>query len=121
MQNAPGRAYIMGGRLCQDAQGNCGGNTASVDMLDMSLGAWQHFSVSLGAVADTLQTTLLDYALGALLATDCTVNYPFADERDCLPTTMAMTTTQGAPQACIAFVLDESGSIVTTTFQQVGF
>ena len=113
----------MGGELCQDAQvSSCGGNTASVDMLDMSLGAWQQFPVSLGTVADTLQTALLDYALGALLTTDCIVNYPFADERDCLSTTTTtMTTTQGAPQACIAFVLDESGSIVTTTFQQVGF
>ena len=72
-----GRAYITGGILCQDAQQSNCTQTASVEMLDMSLGAWQTFSVPLGRTADNFQIAMLDYELGALQRTNGIVNEHF--------------------------------------------
>ena len=76
--NAAGRAYLFGGRVCPSAQESNCTNTTVVEMLDMSLGAWQPFPVSLGrAVYDndyTFQSAILDYELGACLRANGTVN-----------------------------------------------
>ena len=124
ISNATGHAYILGGYLCEDAhRRNCTGLTSTVEMLDMSLGKWQKFPVSLGRVDSLFQTAMLDHELGASLKTNNTVNNCFSDECGYSITTTAPSrlTTQSGRQACIAFVLDESGSIVTTAFHQVDF
>ena len=90
---------------------------SSVEMLDMSQGAWQPFPVSLGRATEEFQAAVLDYELGMFLRTKCTVNDRFLDE--CTRSTT--TTTPGGWQACVVFVLDESGSIVTRNFDQVRF
>ena len=65
----------MGGQICQDAQrDNCTGDVSSVEMLDMSLGAWQSFAVPLAQVIDYSQVAILDYDLGVFLATNDAVN-----------------------------------------------
>ena len=55
----------MGGRICPSAQPNNCTATSSVEMFDMSQGAWQPFSVPLGRAADVFQITMLDHELGA--------------------------------------------------------
>ena len=81
----------------------------------MSLGAWQSFPVPFSG-DETFQIAMLDYELGESQRTNGTVNGRFAEQ--CGYSTATMTT-QSAPQACIAFVLDESGSIATTAFDRV--
>ena len=75
VRNAAGRAYILGGHICQDARAsnNCTFNL-SVEMLDMSLGKWQTSPVSLRGVAKYFQIAMLDHQLGASRRTDDTVN-----------------------------------------------
>ena len=90
----------------------------------MSLGAWQPFPVPLGRGDANIQSAILDYELGGSQRTNGTVNGRFSEQCGYSTTTTTpttTTTTQGVPQACIAFVLDESSSIVATAFRQVGF
>ena len=65
VHNITGRAYVLGGTLCQDEEAeSCIGSTASVEMLDMSLGAWQAFPVPLGEIDSWFQFATLDHELG---------------------------------------------------------
>ena len=81
VHNAAGRAYILGGALCPDAQDkNCTFTVSSVEMLDMSLGAWQSFPVPLGMAIDLSQSAVLDHQLGMSQRTNGTVNERFSDE-----------------------------------------
>ena len=91
---AAGRAYIVGGLLCENAQGFDCKFTTSVEMLDMSIGAWQSFPVSLGRATYLFEPAVLDHQLGTLLSTNCTVTDRFSDECSSSPTT-----TEGEQQA----------------------
>ena len=86
---ATGRAYILGGYLCQGAQVENCTVTSSVEVLDMSQGAWQSFSVPLGRADGAFQFAVLDNELGALLRTNDTVNDRFSDECGYVSTTQA--------------------------------
>ena len=139
VDNTKGRAYLMGGRVCQDAQENNCAITTAVEVLDVSLGSWQSFPVPLGRGAFDndfkFQIAILDNALGTSLQMKDSVNKRFSDQCNPLTTTTMLrttttmpqstatmpqtTTSQSQMQACIAFVLDESSDIVSTAFNQV--
>ena len=75
--NVLGDAYIPGGDMCQDAQGNGCTPSPSVEKLDTSQGVWQTLSSSLGRRATAFQGAMLDNVLGALWRTNGTVNERF--------------------------------------------
>ena len=90
----------------------------------MSQDAWRPFAVSLGEAVTFFQFAMLDHELGASQRMNGTVNDRFSDECGNLTTTTASphtTPAQGRRQACIAFVLDESSSIMATAFRRVRF
>ena len=74
MHNAAGHAYILGGSLCYGAQMDNCTTTSSVEMLNMSAGAWQRSSALLGRAADGSQIAVLDLEFGMWQRTNDTVN-----------------------------------------------
>ena len=112
----------MGGRVCQSVHGNNCTFTSSVELLDVSAGAWKPFPVPLGKVVDYPQFATLDHELGAWQRMNGTVNDRLSDEcgYSTTTTTPPRATTQDERHACIALVLDESDSIVAAAFRQAG-
>ena len=92
IHNAAGRAYILGGLLCQDAQGSNCATTSSVEVLDMSQGAWQSFPVPLGRATHLFQFAMLDDELGASWRTNGAVNDRFSGECGYATTTTVLST-----------------------------
>ena len=104
VHNTAERAYILGGRQCQDARRTCT-KTPSVEVLDMSQGDWQAFPVLLNRAAEYFQFATLDSEVGAFVRTNDTVNDRFSEDCRYLITTTAAPSTaspRGRWQAYIA-------------------